>query len=110
MEVLAKSVYFLALPSACKPSDKISFIPSSSPQAANRETLPQISDRLGFKILPPEGLVSGIGDALLDAHEPDKAVEVIKLNVTNYPTSAYAHRFLAYAYLAAGKKLLAIQN
>jgi Tfp pilus assembly protein PilF len=55
-------------------------------------------------------LVTGIGGALLDAHEPDKAVEVIKLNTSNYPASAYAHRFLAHAYLAAGKKQLAIQN
>ncbi|SPE60363.1 putative Tetratricopeptide TPR_1 repeat-containing protein [Verrucomicrobia bacterium] len=74
------------------------------------EHFEQLSSRLGFKILPAEGLVSGIGAALLDAHEPDKAVEVIKLNITNYPTSAYAYRFLASAYLAAGKKELAIKN
>lgn len=74
------------------------------------EHFEQLSSRLGFKIPPPEGLVSGIGNALLEAHEPDKAVEVIKLNISNYPTSAYAYRFLATAYLAAGKKQLAIQN
>ncbi len=70
----------------------------------------ELSLRLGFKILAPEGLVSGIGDALLEAHEPDKAVEVIELNVNNYPTSAYARRLLASAYLAAGNKQLAIKN
>lgn len=74
------------------------------------EHFDQLSNRLGFKIVPPEGLVSGIGDALLNVHEPDKAVEVIKLNISNYPASAGAYRFLAYAYVAAGEKQLAIQN
>ena len=70
----------------------------------------QLSNRLGFQILPPEGLVNDIGDALEDAHEPERAVDCLKLNISNYPTSAWAFRHLAYAYLAAGKKQLAIQN
>jgi len=74
------------------------------------EHFEELSSRLGFKMLPAEGLVSGIGDVLLDAQEPDKAVECLKLNISNYPTSADAYRHLATAYLAAGKKELAIEN
>ena len=75
------------------------------------EHFEQLSGRLGFNILPPEGLVLGIGYGLLDdAHETNNAIEVLKLNVSNYPTSAYAHKHLADVYLAAGKRELAIEN
>lgn len=75
------------------------------------EHFEQLSSRLGFKILPPEGLVLGIGYGLLDdAHETNNAIEVLKLNVSNYPNSAYAHKHLADVYLAARKRELAIQN
>jgi predicted alpha/beta superfamily hydrolase len=70
----------------------------------------KLSDRLGFQILPPAGFVNKIGCGLLDAHESDKAVECFKVNVSNYPASAYAYSYLADAYLAAGEKALAIQN
>ena len=70
----------------------------------------QLSDRLGFEILPPEGLILGIGYKCLEAHETNNAIECLKLNVGNYPSSAYAHKHLADVYMAAGKKELAIQN
>jgi hypothetical protein len=70
----------------------------------------ELSDRMGFDILPPERLVNKIGYALLDAHENDKAVECFKLNVSNNPASPYAYSHLADAYLAKGKRELAIQN
>ena len=70
----------------------------------------KLSDRLGFPILPPEGFVNKIGYGLLDAHETDKAVECFKLNVSNYPDSAYVYSHLADAYLAKGEKELAILN
>ena len=75
------------------------------------ERFAQLSGRLGFKVLPPEELVRVIGYGLLDdAHETNNAIECLKLNVSNYPTSAYAHKHLADVYLAAGKRELAIQN
>lgn len=74
------------------------------------EHFEQLSSRLGFKMVPPEGLVLGIGYDLLDAHETNNAIECLKLNVSNYPTSAHARKHLADVYLAAGKKELAIQN
>ncbi|HSY20446.1 MAG TPA: alpha/beta hydrolase-fold protein [Candidatus Acidoferrales bacterium] len=74
------------------------------------EHFEQLSSRLGFTILPPEGLVLGIGYQCLHAHETNNAIDCFKLNVSNYPTSAYAHKHLADVYLAAGKKELAIKN
>ncbi len=65
---------------------------------------------MGFQVLPPEGFVNKIGYGLLDAHESDKAVECFKLNVSNYPASAYVYSHLADAYLAKGEKELAIHN
>ena len=74
------------------------------------EHFEQLSSRLGFKIPPPEGLVLGIGYECLNAHETNDAINCLKLNVSNYPTSAYAHKHLADVYLAAGKKELALEN
>lgn len=74
------------------------------------EHFEQLSGRLGFKILPPEGLVLGIGYGCLSAHETNNAIECLKLNVGNYPTSAYAHKHLADVYLAAGKGQLAMKS
>lgn len=82
----------------------------NSPLLIN-EHFEQLSRRLGFKILPPEGLVLGISyGCLYDAHETNNAIDCLKLNVSNYPTSAYAHKHLADVYLTAGKKELAINN
>ena len=70
----------------------------------------QLSSRLGYKILPPERTVHGIGFAVLDAHQTNNAIECLKLNVSNYPRSAHARQDLASAYLAIGEKELAIEN
>ena len=74
------------------------------------EHFEELSSRLGFKVLPPEGLVLGVGYGCLDARETNNAIECLKLNVSNYPTSAYAHKHLADVYLTAGKRELATQN
>jgi tetratricopeptide (TPR) repeat protein len=70
----------------------------------------QLSDRLGFQIMPPEGLVSNIGYELLDGHKTNSAVECFELNVKNYPDWAYGYRDLANAYVAKGEKTLAIRT
>lgn len=81
----------------------------NTPQLIN-EHFERLSSRLGFKMLPPEGTVLEIGGDLFDAHQTNNAIECLKLNVRNYPTSAYAHKHLADVYLAAGKTELAIEN
>jgi hypothetical protein len=70
----------------------------------------QLSSRLGFNVMPPEGLVSGIGYGLMDAHQTNNAVECFKLDVGIYPNSGVVYRDLANAYAAKGEKSLAIKN
>ena len=81
----------------------------STPSLIN-EHFDQLTSRLGFKILPPEGLVLGISYESLQAHKTNNAIECLKLNVSNYPKSAYARKHLADVYLAAGNKELAIKE
>ena len=69
-----------------------------------------LSSRLGFAVVPPERLVSGIGYGLMDAHQTNNAVECFKLNVSNHPNWAYGYRDLANAYATEGEKALAIKN
>jgi predicted alpha/beta superfamily hydrolase len=45
------------------------------------EHFEQLSSRLGFKILPPEALVLGIGYECLGAHETNNAIECLKLKL-----------------------------
>ncbi len=70
----------------------------------------ELSDRLGFQMLPSEAFVNKVASSLLDPPHAAQAVELLKLNVTNYPASASVYRHLADAYLAKGDKDLAIQN
>ncbi len=70
----------------------------------------QLSNRLGFQVLPPEKLVAGIGYGLMDAHQTNNAVDCFELNVRNYPNWAYGYRDLANAYAAKGEKAQAIKN
>lgn len=74
------------------------------------EHFKRVSNQLGFQILPPEIYVNKIGNAFLSPTNADKALELFKLNLRNYPTSASAYRHLADAYLAKNEKDLAIQN
>ena len=74
------------------------------------EHFERLSRRLGFQVPPPEGLVLGIGYECLRENETNNAIECLKLNVGNYPSSAYAHKHLADVCLAAGKKEMAIVN
>jgi hypothetical protein len=75
-----------------------------------RDHFEKLSGRLGFQVLPPEGLVNKIAFALLDAHETNNAVGCFQLNISNYPGSPYAYKNLGDVYLAGGEKKLAIQN
>lgn len=70
----------------------------------------RISERLGIELLPPEGFLNNIGWQMLEIYSLGKAIECLKLNVSNYPTSYNAYFRLAGAYAAKGEKQLAIDN
>jgi len=46
-----------------------------------------ISARLGYKILPPEGQINQLGYFYMQSNEPEKAYTMFNLNIKNYPTS-----------------------
>ena len=68
-----------------------------------------VSQRLGYEVKIPEGVINQIGYQLLLAPEKKvaEAIEVFKVNVERYPQSANVHDSLGEAYEAAGKLDLA---
>jgi predicted alpha/beta superfamily hydrolase len=70
-----------------------------------------VSERLGVELLPPEQFINTLGLILLNQmQEVDKAIEIFKLNVLNYPKSFNVYDSLAEAYMVKGDKSLAIKN
>jgi tetratricopeptide (TPR) repeat protein len=57
-----------------------------------------------------ERAISGLGYRLMQAKRFDQAVEILSLNVRDYPNSAIGYYYLASAYVSAGNKALAIKN
>ena len=70
-----------------------------------------VSNMMGAPVLPPESLVNELGYFLLYPFEdPDKAVEMFRVNVANYPESANVYDSLAEALHVRGDRELAIEN
>lgn len=72
--------------------------------ASVREHYRKMSDRLGYDVQPPFGLVSGWGDDLLRREKFDDAIEIYRINAKNFPASAAAHGQLGDAYLRKGDR------
>ncbi len=71
----------------------------------------RISERLGVVLLPPEPLVNMMGYAMLrQLEDVDKAIELFKLNVSNFPGSYNAYDSLGEAYTVKDDRVLAIEN
>lgn len=70
----------------------------------------EVSNRLGFTMVPPEQYVNETAYWLLEEHAADRAIACFKLNVTNYPNSSDAYASLAEAYIAKGDRQLAKSN
>jgi tetratricopeptide (TPR) repeat protein len=71
----------------------------------------RLSERLGVIWLPPEAIVNQMGYVMLDqVKNVEKAIELFKLNVSNYPDSYNAYNSLGNAYRVKGEKALAIEN
>ena len=67
----------------------------------------KLSERFGYKILPPENLLNQIGYQLLRADKTTEALEAFKKNVENYPNSANVYDSLGEAYEKNGQLKLA---
>jgi uncharacterized protein len=81
------------------------------PAAALSSHFKRVSEHLGVTLLPPEPMVNGIGYFMLyGMKDVEKAVELFKLNISNYPDSYNAHDSLGRGYRAKGEKALAIEH
>lgn len=70
-----------------------------------------VSRVVGVDLLPPEAVVNQMGYAMIyQLENVEKAIELFKLNVMNYPTSYNAHDSLGDAYAAKDEKALAIES
>jgi tetratricopeptide (TPR) repeat protein len=74
-----------------------------------REIKSTQSDAYNFGNAYEEGLTS-LGDELLDAKKFNEAIQILELKVEESPRSWWAFDRLGEAYMAAGKKDLAIKN
>ena len=63
----------------------------------------KLSERFGYAIPVPEGLINQMGYQLLFNSQPDEAIAVFKANVERYPESANVYDSLAEAYERGGK-------
>jgi predicted alpha/beta superfamily hydrolase len=67
----------------------------------------KLSERFGYKIAVPEGLINQMGYQFLFDRKPEEAIAVFKANVERYPNSANVYDSLAEAYERGGQLDLA---
>ncbi|MEZ0469790.1 alpha/beta hydrolase-fold protein [Luteimonas salinilitoris] len=86
-------------------------VPEENRSAASiRSHYAALSDRLGYDVQPPFGLVSGWAGSFLRQGMIDDAIETSRINVSNFPTNARAHSDLGDAYLRKGDRAVAIAS
>jgi tetratricopeptide (TPR) repeat protein len=78
--------------------------------ASIRSHYAAMSDRLGYDVQPPFGLVSDWAAEFLRKGLVDDAIEVSRINVGNFPANAWAHSNLADAHLRKSDRAAAIAN
>ncbi|MCW3467657.1 alpha/beta hydrolase-fold protein [Chitinophaga nivalis] len=64
----------------------------------------KLSLQNGFTFVPSEALTDGIGRYALSQEKLNSAIQLLSLNVRNYPMSAHAQQMLAQAYVRIGNK------
>lgn len=69
-----------------------------------------VSERIGYRIKPPESQVNGLAYYFLRTKQFGKAEALFKLNIANYPQTANCYDGLGDFYLAKGDKVKAIEN
>lgn len=69
-----------------------------------------ISTQLGYIVLPPEGIVNSLGYYIMRKGHLDKAEEVFKLNIENYPDSYNAYDSMGDLYASKEDIDKAIEN
>jgi len=67
----------------------------------------KLSEKFGYPIPVPEGLINQVGYQLLFEGKPEEAIVVFKTNIERYPASANVYDSLAEAYEQGGRIELA---
>jgi tetratricopeptide (TPR) repeat protein len=67
-----------------------------------QEHYKKVSKEMGYAILPPEGLINGLGYNFMQSGMMDKSYAFFKLNIDNYPGSFNVYDSMGDFY--AGKK------
>jgi predicted alpha/beta superfamily hydrolase len=67
-----------------------------------------VSDKMGYKVAPPEGFINDFGYSALETKKMPQAEYFFKLNVKNYPQSSNVYDSLGDYYVAIGDKANAI--
>jgi predicted alpha/beta superfamily hydrolase len=70
----------------------------------------ELSDRYGYPINSPEGIVNALGYQSLGGGRLDEAIAIFKWNVQHYPNSSNVYDSLGEAYAKKGDTKLAIEN
>jgi len=70
----------------------------------------KVSDHLGYEVFPPENFVNSIGNGFMYNDMPDKAYELLNLNIKNYPKSADVFEAMGEYYLFQSDTLNAIKE
>jgi predicted alpha/beta superfamily hydrolase len=69
-----------------------------------------ISQQMGYSVLPPEGNINSLGYDFLQLKMPEKAEAFFKLNITNYPKSGNVYDSMGDFYARTGNMAKAIEN
>ncbi|MDP4151417.1 MAG: alpha/beta hydrolase-fold protein [Bacteroidota bacterium] len=68
-----------------------------------------MTERMGYAILPPQGLVNSLAHNFLQNKMPDKAFAFFTLNIRNYPKSVDAYANMGDYYVAKADKRKALE-
>jgi len=69
----------------------------------------EVSQRMGYTVLPSESMVNQLGYACMERHQMRQALALFERNTKEHPNSANAFDSLGDYYSAAGDKPQAIQ-
>ena len=91
-------------------------IVNSAPELSPEELLElpvnhfkQVSERFGYKVLPPEMLINSIAYYLLNNGMPEKASIFFDSNINNYPASSNVYNSRGNCYLTLGDTVKALE-
>ena len=70
----------------------------------------KVSDHFGYQVIPPEKFINSIGNGFMYNDMPDKAYELLYLNIQNYPKSASVFEAMGDYYLFQSDTLNAIKQ